>query len=238
MLVQFANVRKPTCGGENLSKYSRAIPSSSPVAQDPAAPAISKQAQELSDGSLTLAGASAYRWMVAVDSAPAGAEDRGALFQQGIADRFGLVGPGRNRLGLSLPQCSELGTEVSDSALEKAPEQPYPWYVTGQCQAELEMVGAAIHSFQRCLDVSPGHEDARQQIATLSDRSFSPARWLRRLLAATLIGNHIADSDDLDTRTNSQRRGEAQGERRSSSPGVGPGVSRRRNLQIEGETTR
>jgi tetratricopeptide (TPR) repeat protein len=141
-----------------------------------------KQAQELSDGSLAVAGASAYRWMVRGEILlRQGQKTEEHCFNKALQVESDWVVPVEIALACRYHNVASLALKYLRRALEKAPEQPYPWYVTGQCQAELEMVGAAIHSFQRCLDVAPGHEDARQQIARLSDRSFSPARWLRGL---------------------------------------------------------
>jgi tetratricopeptide (TPR) repeat protein len=141
-----------------------------------------KQAQELSDGSFAREGSSAYRWMV-----------RGELllvqrqktddhcFDKAMQTDPDWLVPVEIALICRYHDSPGQALRYLRTAVEKAPDQPYPWYVTGLCQADLESVGAAINSFQRCVAVSPGHEDARQQIANLSNRSISPTRWLRGL---------------------------------------------------------
>jgi tetratricopeptide (TPR) repeat protein len=141
-----------------------------------------KQAQELSDGSFAREGSSAYRWMVRGELLLCQRQktDDHCFSKAMQVDSDWLV-PVEIGLICRYHNAPSQALKYLRTAIEKAPDQPYPWYVTGLCQSDLESVGAAINSFQRCVDITPGHEDARQQIANLSNRSFSPARWLRRL---------------------------------------------------------
>ncbi len=66
-------------------------------------------------------------------------------------------------------------------AVELAPDAPYVWYVQGVCQAELGLTRAARDSFQRCLELSPRHADAEEQLRRLQRWSWSPMKMLRRL---------------------------------------------------------
>jgi tetratricopeptide (TPR) repeat protein len=66
-------------------------------------------------------------------------------------------------------------------ALDIAPEAHFVWYVQGICQSELGLTRAARESFQRCLELSPRHAEAEQQLRRLQGWSWSPVKALRRL---------------------------------------------------------
>jgi predicted Zn-dependent protease len=62
-------------------------------------------------------------------------------------------------------------------ALALEPVRASTWLELGECQAELGLVGAARSSFERCLELQPGHAAARRQCDSLE--SASPWAWLR-----------------------------------------------------------
>jgi tetratricopeptide (TPR) repeat protein len=133
-----------------------------------------KQAQELSDGALAREGSSAYRWLVRGEIMLARRQKTEEhCFRKAVqTDGDGL---GRSR------SVWRAATTMLRLAVQNAPDQLYPWYVTGLCQLDLENNDAARRTFERCLSIEPTNEDLRRQLADLSDRSFSPGRWLRGL---------------------------------------------------------
>jgi Tfp pilus assembly protein PilF len=66
-------------------------------------------------------------------------------------------------------------------ALQINPESAYMWYIQGVCQAEFGLAHAARDSFERCLELSPRHADAEEQLQRLRKWSFSPLKLIRRL---------------------------------------------------------
>jgi tetratricopeptide (TPR) repeat protein len=66
-------------------------------------------------------------------------------------------------------------------ALELAPDAPYVWYIQGICQAGLGLTRAARESFEHCLELSPRHGDAEEQLRRLRRWNWSPIKVLRRL---------------------------------------------------------
>lgn len=69
----------------------------------------------------------------------------------------------------------------SRHAVERAPDHAYTWYIQGLCQARVGFDQQAVQSYQRCLELSPGHEEAKRRLRELEQQSWSPWRWLRRL---------------------------------------------------------
>jgi len=139
-----------------------------------------KQAQELSDGALTREGESAYRWMVRGELMLARRQKAVEYcFQKAISMDADWLIPLEIAAILRHYDAQAQAVNYLRLALQKASDQPYPWYVLGLCQAEMEMRTAAVRSFERCLDACPGHEDARREIAAISNRGFSLTRWLR-----------------------------------------------------------
>jgi tetratricopeptide (TPR) repeat protein len=70
----------------------------------------------------------------------------------------------------------------SRHAVEQAPDHAYAWYVQALCQARVGFDEQAQQSYQRCLELSPGHEEAKRRLCELQQRGWSPWRWLRRML--------------------------------------------------------
>lgn len=139
-------------------------------------------AQELSDDSLARAGESAYRWMVRgevlLNTGQATADH---CFRKAISldsDWFIPLEIALTCRHYAMPAKAQGFARLS---VQAAGDEPYPWYVLGLCQSDLKMVSAALRSFEHCLEVSPGDADARQRIAELLSRGFSPLSWFRRL---------------------------------------------------------
>ncbi len=66
-------------------------------------------------------------------------------------------------------------------AVEKGPDQPYPWYFQGLCERELDLKDAAQRSFLRCREIVPNHADAERNLLEMDQQGWSLGRTLRRL---------------------------------------------------------
>jgi tetratricopeptide (TPR) repeat protein len=141
-----------------------------------------KQAYATCDGSLQQAGQSAYRWLVRGEILLASRRGRDEhcfdKAQQLDPDWLVPLEAGRIYLHYGRPS---LAVPRLRRAVEAAPEAAYAWYVLGTCQAELGFKKPARESFRRCLDLSPRHEGAGEELRHLGKWSISPLRWLRRL---------------------------------------------------------
>ncbi len=69
------------------------------------------------------------------------------------------------------------------AAVERAPDQCYAWYIQGLAQFRGKLERSARESFQRCLELSPRHADARQRLAEMSVGRWSLGRIWGRLWA-------------------------------------------------------
>ncbi len=141
-----------------------------------------KQAHALCDGSLQQAGQSAYRWLVRGEIMAASRQDmdRYCFDKAQELDADWLVPLEVARIELYYRKPSRALGRIR-RALEIAPESPFAWYVQGICQSELGLTRAARQSFQRCLELSPRHAGAEEQMRRLQGWSWSPMKILRRL---------------------------------------------------------
>ncbi len=141
-----------------------------------------KQAHALCDGSLRQAGESAYRWLVRGEIMIAARQnmDRYCLDKAQGLDSDWLVPLEAARLELYYGRPGR-GLSRIRRALELAPDAPYVWYVQGLCHAELGMTRAARESFQHCLELSPRHADAEEQLRRLRRWSWSPLKMFLRV---------------------------------------------------------
>jgi tetratricopeptide (TPR) repeat protein len=141
-----------------------------------------RQAHALCDGSLRQAGQSAYRWLVRGEIMIAARQDtdRHCFDKAQELDADWLVPLEAARIELYYRRPSRALGRIR-RALDINPEAPYVWYVQGICQSELGLTLAARASFQHCLDLSPRHADAAEQLRLLQNWNLSPLRLLRRL---------------------------------------------------------
>jgi tetratricopeptide (TPR) repeat protein len=72
-------------------------------------------------------------------------------------------------------------------AVEKAPESPYAWYVQGCVEDDLGFTSRANTSLERCLELVPGYVEARNRMAHIHNRGWSPGRWLRRMFSSVKV---------------------------------------------------
>ncbi len=141
-----------------------------------------KQAYATCDGSLQQPGQSAYRWLVRGEILLASRRgmDQHCFDKAQQLDPDWLVPLEAGRVYMHYGKPS-LAVPRLRKAVEAAPEAAYAWYVLGTCQAAMGFTKPAKQSFQRCLELSPRHEGAAEQMRNLGQWSWSPIRWLRRL---------------------------------------------------------
>lgn len=141
-----------------------------------------RQAYALCDGALRQTGQSAYRWLVRGEIMIAAKQetDRYCFDKAQELDGDWLVPLEAARIELYYRRPSKALGRIR-RALDINPEAPYVWYVQGICQAELGLTRAARESFQYCLQLSPRHADAAEQLYRLQRWNLSPMKLLRRL---------------------------------------------------------
>jgi len=143
-----------------------------------------KRAHEMCDGSLKQSGQSAYRWMVRGELLLAAkqATDQHCFDKAQQLDADWLVSAEIALVYLFYRNPSRAQLRAR-RACETAPDQYYAWLVQARCQRALGLDSQARRSLQTCLELCPGHEDARQMLAELETGSVSSlGRWLRGLL--------------------------------------------------------
>jgi hypothetical protein len=74
-----------------------------------------------------------------------------------------------------------MAQQRAQTAVEKAPQAYYAWYVLGLCQSSLGFDTSAISSFNRCLDICPRHAEALARLAELRRPHWSVFRRLGRI---------------------------------------------------------
>jgi tetratricopeptide (TPR) repeat protein len=141
-----------------------------------------KQALAVCDGSLRQPGESAYRWLVRGEIMIATKQqmDRYCFDKAQELDPDWLVALEIALVELHYNRPSKALARVRD-AVETSPDVGYVWYVQGLCQLQLGLNRAARESFERCLELSPRHADAEQQLSRLRRWSLSPMKLFRRL---------------------------------------------------------
>jgi tetratricopeptide (TPR) repeat protein len=141
-----------------------------------------KQAQELCDAALRQEGQSAYRWMVRGELLVANRDeiDRHCFDKAVQADPDWLV-PLEIALIYLEHKMPSKGMLRARQAVDKAPQSFYCWYVQGWCEQELGLDRQAQRSLERCLELSPRHQEATQRLVQLANQGFSLKRGLRRL---------------------------------------------------------
>ena len=137
-----------------------------------------EQAQVICDAALGQQGHSAYRWMVRGELM---LTRRDAIesycFDKAVqVDADWLVLLEIGLIYLHHQMATKALMRVRE-AVEKAADNPYGWWLQGTCEVELGLARAARMSFIRCLELSPRHADARQQLAALD----SGGSWIGRL---------------------------------------------------------
>ncbi len=142
-----------------------------------------RRAHEACDGALKQSGMSAYRWTVRGELMIAARQSTDqACFDKAqqldgdwlVSAEIALVYLYYRNPSRALPRARR--------AVETASDQYYAWLIQARCQLELGFDAAARESLGHCLDLCPGHADARQMLAALEQSSVnSLGRWLRGL---------------------------------------------------------
>lgn len=141
-----------------------------------------KQAHAMCDGALNQSGQTAYRWLVRGEVLLAGRQDTARhCFDKALQ----LDGDWLVPLEIALVHVhyrvpSRALIHVR-RAVEGAPDCYYAWYVQGTCQFELGFSGQARRSFERCLELCPGHLDAERQLSEGYRVGGTFLRRIRRL---------------------------------------------------------
>jgi tetratricopeptide (TPR) repeat protein len=138
----------------------------------------SKRAHEACDGALKQAGQSAYRWIVRGEILLAGKQttEQYCFDKAQQIDSDWLV-PLEIALVYLYYRNPNKALICARRAVERGSDRYYAWLIQGRCQEELGFSDQARRSLQSCLDLCPGHSDARRRLQALQD--FSPGRWLR-----------------------------------------------------------
>lgn len=120
------------------------------------------------DGALNQSGNSAYRWMVRGELLLAGKQaTQKHCFDKAIQmDEDWLVPIESALIFLYFKQPSNAQNRAR-LGVERAPDSPYAWYVVGVCQSKLGMHTQARRSFNTCLELSPGHREAEEQLLAM-----------------------------------------------------------------------
>ena len=142
-----------------------------------------KRAHEMCDGSLKQTGQSAYRWMVRGELMLAGkqATDQYCFDKAQQLDADWLVAA-EIALTYLFYRNPSRGLLRARRACETSPDQYYAWLLQARCQRALGLDSQARRSLQTCLELCPGHEEARQMLAEVETASVpSVGRWLRGL---------------------------------------------------------
>lgn len=143
-----------------------------------------KQAMLLSDGAIKQSGQSAYRWMVRgeVQLAVQQTADEHCFAKALQVDRDWLVPLESALINLHYGAASK-GLRLALQAAEAASDQHYVWLIVGRCQTELGFNANAIKSFNRCLELNPGHVDAQRALGEVSQRGWSLKGFVRGLFS-------------------------------------------------------
>lgn len=141
------------------------------------------QALELADAALRQEGESAYRWMVRGELLVSGRDDvdRYCFDKAVLADRDWLVPLEIALIYLHHGQPSKAMLRARQ-AVETSPGSFYAWLIQGDCERATGLDRQAKASYERCLELSPRHQDASRRLAELENQGWSLARGVRRLI--------------------------------------------------------
>jgi tetratricopeptide (TPR) repeat protein len=141
------------------------------------------QALELADAALRQEGDSAYRWMVRGELLISDRDDvdRHCFDKAVQAERDWLVPLEIALIYLHHRQPSKALLRARQ-AVEKSPGSFYAWMIQGDCERATGLDRQARTSYERCLELSPRHQDASRKLAELQNQGWSLARGVRRLI--------------------------------------------------------
>ena len=138
-----------------------------------------RRAMACCDQALQQPGDSAYRWMARGELMVAGKEslDRHCFDKAVLADPDWLVPLEIALILLHYDQPSKALPRLR-AAIEGEPESFFAWWQRANCEKALGLTEAARRSVRRCLELAPGHPEARH----LQDTLDRPGGILGRIL--------------------------------------------------------
>jgi tetratricopeptide (TPR) repeat protein len=140
-----------------------------------------REALPLSDASFKQEGQGAYRWMVRGEIMLAQRENVDAhCFDKAVqldSDWLVLVEIAQIYRYRRKPSS---GLMLARKAVERMPTSVYCWYVQGLCEIEMGVSSSALRSFDRCLELKPGHLEARRARISLEADQWSISSRLKR----------------------------------------------------------
>jgi tetratricopeptide (TPR) repeat protein len=143
------------------------------------------QAVASCDAALAQAGSSAYRWIVRGEIMIAGGDVDRYCFDKAVqVDGDWLVPLEIAQVYLYHGRPNKALMRVRQ-AVEQAPDEPFPWFIQGTAERELNLIPAARRSFQRCCEIVPRHRDAELALHELDQQGWSLLRALRRLFRSS-----------------------------------------------------
>jgi tetratricopeptide (TPR) repeat protein len=143
-----------------------------------------KRAGEASDGSMAVAGKSAYRWMVRGEWMLAAHHklEEHAFNKAEQLDKDWIV-PLESALIYLHYRFASRAVARARAATEAAPDQYFAWYIRGCAESDAGMKRPATESLQHCLQLCPGHVEAQEQMRKLGSGGLAAMRWLRSLFS-------------------------------------------------------
>jgi len=140
------------------------------------------QALVLSDGSLKAAGQSAYRWMVRGELMAATKQDtdRHCFDKAVLADKDWLVLLEIACIYLELGLPSRALDRIR-SAVQLAPDRYHAWYIQGRTEHQLGLREAAKASWEHCVGICPGHDNANGALQKFEQGQSAVQRWWRHI---------------------------------------------------------
>ncbi len=140
------------------------------------------EALPLSDAALKQEGQSPYRWMARGEIMLARRQDiEQHCFDKAVQlDSDWLILVEIGQIYRFRHKQSKAVTRLRQ-AVERAPDRPFCWYIQGCCEMELGLYSAAKRSFLQCLELKPGHADARRMLNDLESEYWSIRSRLKRL---------------------------------------------------------
>jgi tetratricopeptide (TPR) repeat protein len=142
-----------------------------------------KQAHALIDGAMAATGKSAYRWQVRGEVMLANRQtvEEHCFSKARQQDSDWLI-PMETALIYLRYKIPSKAAAHARLATESNPDQSYAWYVRGIADMALDHLELARKSFERCLQLSPNHSDAKSRVAQLASERWSFGRLVRALL--------------------------------------------------------
>jgi len=141
-----------------------------------------QDALAISDASLAATGESSYRWRVRgeVILARRGTGDDHCFDKANVLEPDWIV-PLEAATACLFHESPAKALRRAQQAVERDPSVPRCWLVQGDCQRKLGMEGAARLSYSRCVELAPGHIEARARLAENAGGLSGIVRRIRSL---------------------------------------------------------